>query len=59
MPELGAVACECVVRMVRESPALGRDATDIVDNMSEGQMMSLNSEVSIDCRQLWYEVNHL
>jgi len=44
------VVCECVVRMVQESPALGRDAIGIVESMSEGQMMSLNSEVSVvDC----------
>jgi len=50
VPELGMVVCECVVRMVQESPALGRDAIGIVESMSEGQMMSLNSEVSVvDC----------
>lgn len=47
MPEVGMVVCDCVVRMVQESPALGRDAVDIVEYMSEGQMMSLNNEVSI------------
>ena len=48
VPEVGMVVCDCVVRMVQESPALGRDAVDIVEYMSEGQMMSLNNEVSIN-----------
>ena len=48
VPEVGMIVCDCVVRMVQESPALGRDAVDIVEYMSEGQMMSLNNEVCVN-----------